>query len=170
MRITKLHFVILKFNMLILAVLILLSSVLPSFLEPPSTKYEQLDELQARKGQEKLKEYESLAKFSPCWTEALLHLESSCKTMSDHSQSILALSFANCHFERSGRETYPCPDGRSLRECTSRDTMGDSAFQIYTEFFTHASHLCYFIQSQLWREKTEGTINSLTQTSTQVCV
>ena len=137
--------------------------------EHSSPKYEQdgiFDESRRQKGKEKLEEFQQLAEDSPCWKEALLDLDSSCKTMSDKDQSRLALSFANCHFERSSRQVYPCPSTLTIGDCTSPERMGDSAFQIYTEFFTHASHMCYFIQSQLWQQRTESTIDRLSYVST----
>uniref|UniRef100_A0A1X7UEI2 Uncharacterized protein n=1 Tax=Amphimedon queenslandica TaxID=400682 RepID=A0A1X7UEI2_AMPQE len=119
-------------------------------------------------GEEKVEQIRREAQHSTCWKEALVSLETSCKNLSDTSQSRLALSFANCHLERSGRRTYPCIGGQSIRDCTSPNVMDNFAFQTYTEFFTHSSHMCFYLQSTLWRERTERTINDLGKTSTEV--
>ena len=39
------------------------------------------------------------------------------------------------------------------------------AFHTYTEFFMHAGHICYFLQSQLWQERTENVISRLSDSS-----
>ena len=117
------------------------------------------------KGRDKLNELQRDAENSPCWREVLNSLNSTCRDLSDVKQTRLALVFTNCHLEKSGRETYPCTDEMTIKECTSVDRMGDVAFQIYTQFYTHASNLCYFIQSRLWQTQTESTINKLSYTS-----
>lgn len=126
------------------------------------------DTEQFEKGREKLSEYTNYAETSPCWKQALAELNYTCKALTEETQSRLALAFSNCHWERSGRDTYPCPLDSSFKECTSKDNMGDSAFFVYTQFFTHTSSMCYFLQSQLWQDKTETTINSLSDTSNVV--
>lgn len=149
--------------------LLLTSLFSPSLsLTSTATKYEQMDTNILNKGKEKLEEYQTLAQYSPCWLKALDSIETSCRDITEYKQSRLALSFTNCHFERSGRETYPCSEGEDIKTCTSQDRMGEHAFDIYTQFFTHSHHMCYYIQAALWREKTEGTINNLQYTSTQV--
>ena len=102
---------------------------------------------------------------SSCWKDALGVLNSSCKAMYDNEQSRLALAFANCHFKKSGRKTYPCPHDRSMEECTNGESMTDAAFHVYTEFFAHTSNMCYFLQSQVWQEETKRIINRLSHTS-----
>jgi hypothetical protein len=132
-------------------------------------KYEQDDNIREstkQSGREKLADYQRHAQTSSCWYEAVIKLNSSCKAMNDKDQSRLALSLANCHLERSGRQTYACPTHKDIQYCTNRDIMDDLSFQVYTEFYTHAEHVCYFIQSQLWQANTEGTINRLSDVST----
>ena len=51
----------------------------------------------------------------------------------------------------------------TIEECT-RD-MDPVSFQTYTEFFTHTGHICYFLQSQLWQERTENVISRLSDSS-----
>lgn len=118
-------------------------------------------------GKERFNILQRDAEHSPCWRSALEKLNSTCKEMTDVSQSRLALAFTNCHLEKAGRETYPCGEGTSVEDCTNVSTMGDFAFQIYTQFYTHASHLCYFVQSRLWQSRTERTIGRLAETSTE---
>ena len=117
------------------------------------------------KGRDKMKELQRDAKNSPCWREVLDTLNSTCRDLTDAKQTRLALIFTNCHLEKSGRNTFSCTEEMSIKECTSASRMGDFAFGIYTQFYTHASNLCYFIQFHLWQEQTESTVNKLSNTS-----
>ena len=114
-------------------------------------------------GEKRLKEVQQKAGDSPCWKEAVSKLNSTCRLLSDIEQSRLAVAFANCHLGKSARQTYPCTNSMSVEECTKdMDAVG---FQTYTEFFTHTGHICYFLQSELWQERTENVITRLSDTS-----
>ena len=116
-------------------------------------------------GEAGLRELEGKAEHSPCWRRAVERLDHSCKRLSDMEQSKLAVAFANCHLEKSGRATYPCTEEMSVRECT--EPMDSDAYQTYTHFFTHTGHICYFIQIELWQGRTEGLIDRLSLTSSE---
>ena len=122
-----------------------------------------VDEERRSLGEAKLRELERHSEGSPCWKEAVSHLDASCKDITDLQQSRLAVAFANCHLDKSNRRTYPCTDAMTIAECT-RD-MDPVAFQTYTDFFTHTGHICYFLQSQLWQERTENVITRLSDSS-----
>ena len=155
----------LELLLIVLIVLVLGELTKTTKFELPSTRKE-LEQFE--KGREKLSEYTTYAESSRCWELALTELNSTCKALTEENQSRLALAFSNCHWERSGRETYPCPADASFRECTCKERMGDSAFVVYTQFFTHTSSMCYYIRSQLWQDKTETTVNRLSETSVEV--
>lgn len=123
-----------------------------------------IDEERKALGESKLRELERHSENgSPCWKAAVSQLHASCKELTDLQQSRLAVAFANCHLAKSGRQTYHCDDTMTIEECT-RD-MNTVAFQTYTEFFTHTGHICYFLQSQLWQERTENVISRLSDSS-----
>ena len=148
--------------------LFLLVSILPpSAEERKSTRQVSIATNEERKvlGEQAMKDVERKADDSPCWKEAVSRLNSTCKLLSDVQQSRLAVSFANCHLEKSGRDTYPCTDAMTVKECTQ--DMDHDAFQTYTHFFTHTGHICYFLQSELWQERTEGVIGRLSDTSSE---
>ena len=52
----------------------------------------------------------SRPRYGQCWTAALRRLERGCKSLSDDTQSRLALDFANCFLEKAGQKTYPCDE------------------------------------------------------------
>ena len=117
------------------------------------------------KGREKFEELERDAENNKCWRAALDSLDSTCKELTNTKQMRLALSFANCHLESAGRQVYPCPATRDIKECINKDRMEDTAFDIYTQFYTHSNNLCYYLQSRIWQQQTESTINRLSTTS-----
>lgn len=133
--------------------------------QPPSIDGSGFDQERKDKGELKLKEMQDRSKSSSCWKEAVAGLNSTCKSLTDLQQSFLALAFANCHLEKSGRQTYQCNESVSFKDCTKG--MDPVAFQTYTEFFTHTGHICYFLQNELWQEHTQGVISKLSSTSTE---
>lgn len=143
---------------------ILVSTEYSSPLRPSIQPNIAIDEERKLLGESKLRELERQSEDgSPCWKAAVSQLHASCKELTDMQQSRLAVAFANCHLAKSGRQTYHCDDAMTIEECT-RD-MNTVAFQTYTEFFTHTGHICYFLQSQLWQERTENVISKLSDSS-----
>lgn len=128
-----------------------------------------LDDHQTRiqKGKQNFDKLNQDRKYhSPCWEKALTKLKTGCRRMHDTEQSYLALQFANCHLERSGLETYDC-DVKNFKTCTKQMASNIIAFQSYTEFFTHVTDICFYLQSEIWRENTELTIEKLSKTSVE---
>jgi hypothetical protein len=123
------------------------------------------DEERKRLGERKFREVVRKSDENQCWKVAVSELNSTCKKLTDGQQSRLAVAFANCHLGKSGRKTYACDNGMSVRSCT--ENMDSVAFQTYTEFFTHTGHICYFLQSQVWQERAENTIFQLSETSSE---
>eukprot|EP00794_Sanderia_malayensis_P007469 gene7469-8298_t len=117
-----------------------------------------------RRGEETLKKYQSRA--SECWTEAVSNLASTCSEMTSIEQSILAMKFANCHFEKSGLPTYDCTSVESFRSCSNLMKKDDpTSYLVYTEFYTHVSDVCFYLQSDIWRKRTSETISKLSYTA-----
>lgn len=118
----------------------------------------------ARRGEVQLESYQS--KNSPCWMKAVEELQRKCSQMNDIEQSILAIKFSNCHFEKSGMKTYNCTDKADFQRCTRAMKEEDfTSFLAYTEFFTHVTSICYYLQSEIWRQKTAETISMLSSTT-----
>ena len=119
-------------------------------------------------GEQEFQKIRSRADHNKCWEEAISRLRDGCKHLSDVEQSRLAIAFANCHFEKSGLKKYPCGESDSIEECTKDMTESVLAFNTYTEFYTHTSDICFYLQSKIWQQKTEDTINKLSSTSHMV--
>lgn len=122
----------------------------------------------AELGETKWNEFKRKSADSDCWRDAVSQLNSTCRLLNDWEQSRLAVSFANCHLNKSGRQLYPCHSGMTVKQCTG--SMDSVAFQTYTEFFTHTRHICFFLQAQLWQEHTDVVITELSHVSSQSVV
>lgn len=119
-------------------------------------------------GEQEFEKIRSRADHSKCWEEAISRLRDGCKHLTDIEQSRLAIAFANCHFKKSGLKTYPCADNDSIKACTKDMAQSVLAFNTYTEFYTHTSDICFYLQSKVWQQKTEDTVNKLSSTSNKV--
>ncbi|KAM3912480.1 uncharacterized protein RB166_020936 [Leptodactylus fuscus] len=105
-------------------------------------------------------------RYGDCWRRALERVDVGCKQLNEEEQSRIALAFTHCHLQRSGRDFPVCTEQSTVRECThGMDTV---AFNAYTAFFTHAHSICYYLQNELWQEKTQDIILRLTANSDSV--
>jgi len=111
----------------------------------------------------------SLPQHGKCWHAALRALEGNCDKLNDQEHSFLALRLANCFLEDSGHVTYDChlretEDER--RKCISG--MADRAFNVYNEFYTHTTHICFFLNHEAWQAEVDNTIKLLFQVSSRM--
>ncbi|XP_042307513.1 uncharacterized protein LOC121922319 isoform X3 [Sceloporus undulatus] len=105
-------------------------------------------------------------RYGTCWIGALEQLDAGCKELDEEKQSHIALAFAHCHLQRSGRGFPPCKPHSSIRDCTQH--MDSVAFGVYTEFFTHAHSICYFLHNEAWQQRAQDTVHRLTSSSESV--
>ncbi|XP_056396276.1 uncharacterized protein LOC130291514 [Hyla sarda] len=124
---------------------------------------------QIEKGRTQLQLLQNFAlhpRYGDCWRRALERVDVGCKQLNEEEQSRIALAFTHCHLERSGRDFPVCTEKSTIRDCTHN--MDTAAFNAYTEFFTHAHSICYYLQNELWQEKTQDIILRLTVNSDSV--
>lgn len=151
------------------ALITLASFAVPKILVRGNSVELSLDQRQRLKsGEQEFEKIRSRADHSKCWEEAISRLRDGCKHLTDIEQSRLAIAFANCHFKKSGLKTYPCADNDSIEACTKDMAQSVLAFNTYTEFYTHTSDICFYLQSKVWQQKTEDTVNKLSSTSNKV--
>lgn len=106
---------------------------------------------------------DKISTYGSCWQRAISDLHRGCKHLTQDVQSKLALSFANCFLENSGSDTCPCPEDSPISSCLRN--VSDRVFSTYTQFFTHAQSICYFLQHKSWQEETEKTVIKLAENS-----
>ncbi|XP_040260877.1 uncharacterized protein LOC120977158 [Bufo bufo] len=127
------------------------------------------DPSKVEKGRTQLQLLQNFAKhprYGDCWRRALQRVDVGCKQLNEEEQSRIALAFTHCHLERSGRDFPVCTEQSTVRECTH--SMDPVAFNAYTEFFTHAHSICYYLQNELWQEEAQDIILRLTVNSDSV--
>uniref|UniRef100_A0A8C5QW32 Protein brambleberry-like n=1 Tax=Leptobrachium leishanense TaxID=445787 RepID=A0A8C5QW32_9ANUR len=127
------------------------------------------DAAMMEKGKSHLKQLQDFARnvrYGKCWSNALKTVDVGCKELTEEQQSRIALTFTHCHLKRSNRSYPKCTDTSSILECTHG--MDYVAFNTYTEFFTHAHSICYYLQHEMWQEQAQDTILRLTAHSDSV--
>ncbi|KAK3102224.1 hypothetical protein FSP39_009736 [Pinctada imbricata] len=105
-------------------------------------------------------------RYGTCWKGAIKALVDGCKALTDDVQSRLALAYLNCFLEVQGRPTHECDETMSFKECVF--FLDDADRGSLTTFFTHTQNICYFLESQMWHDETETTINRLAKNSESV--
>ena len=120
-------------------------------------------------GKSKYKELELYAaneNYGKCWINAVEEIKTGCHEFTEETHAKMALSYLNCFLEMQGRRGYICSDTDPVQSCTEQ--LSDSDRSNYATFFTHTHSICYFLQSQVWHEKTQATIQRLSLSSQQV--
>ncbi|KAJ8674517.1 hypothetical protein QAD02_005779 [Eretmocerus hayati] len=115
----------------------------------------------------KIKAKSTMPHHGECWHNALKSVKNSCEKLNDDEHSVLALHLANCFLDDSGHNIYDCHnigDTNERKRCINN--MSDRAFSVYNEFYIHASHMCYFLNHELWQTQTHDTIKHLYEAST----
>lgn len=131
-----------------------------------------------------------------CWDVALGRFRETsieCKTSSEGVKSLLSLTLTKCHFvSRHGgfpseqhcdmNQAFEIAKTMSSRHADDNGAavqldslvklclshLSESAFHTYIEFFNHLDNICFFFHSQLWQEKTDDTVNRLSDVSADV--
>jgi hypothetical protein len=101
-----------------------------------------------------------LPNYGACWNEAVYAVKEGCGRLNEITQSKLALMITDCFMEMSGEKKSHCaniPILEDRQKCIKN--MPDRAFHVYTEFYTHAQNICFFLKNFIWQENTEQTID-----------
>ena len=123
------------------------------------------DRIHAEKS--KLEEFTTNVKSSDCWRKAVEGIEKRCKSLGDIEQSYLAIGFTNCHMSKLGRKILWCSrETQSIEQCTG--SIDDTTYFACTTFFTHTANICFYVNSEMWQQRTEETISKLSRTSQDV--
>lgn len=120
-------------------------------------------------GKSKFQELEMYAankNYGKCWTNAIEVIKVGCHEFSEETHARMALAYLNCFLEMQGRQGYICSESDAVQTCTK--LLSDSDRSTYATFFTHTHSICYFLQSQVWHEKTQKTIHRLSVSSEEV--
>lgn len=108
----------------------------------------------------------NIPQYGLCWKSSVVFLHEGCRRLTEDAQIDIALRFTDCFLKMSGHKPYEC-EKHSVREYCIK-SMSDRAFNAFTEFYTHVYNICFFLQSQIWHEETEKTIDRLSASSAHV--
>ena len=120
-------------------------------------------------GKSKFKELEVYAaneNYGKCWTNAVEVIKIGCHEFTEETHAKMALAYLSCFLEMQGSPGYACSRSDPVHTCIAQ--LSDSDRSNYATFFTHTHSICYFLQSQVWHEKTQKTIQRLSVSSEQV--
>ncbi len=107
---------------------------------------------------------DSLLTRGSCWQNALSTISQDCRNMNEHSQAQLAFRLMNCHLVNSGEQPVSC-ESLDMHDCGNK--IGMKGWIAYTEFYTHAFHICSYLHNKEWQAHTEDLVTKLTRTSTE---
>lgn len=108
----------------------------------------------------------NIPRYGLCWKSAVVSLHEGCRHLTENAQTDVALKFTDCFLEMSGHESYECANYPVRADCIKN--MPDRAFNVFTEFYTHVYNICFYLQSQIWHEETERTVDRLSASSAHV--
>ena len=108
----------------------------------------------------------NIPRYGLCWKSAVVSLHEGCRHLTENAQTDVALKFTDCFLKMSGHESYECENYPVRADCIKN--MPDRAFNVFTEFYTHVYNICFYLQSQIWHEETERTIDRLSASSAHV--
>ncbi|GJP29512.1 hypothetical protein CLOM_g16929 [Closterium sp. NIES-68] len=136
--------------------------------------------------------YESgkTAEEDNCWVTAYQQLMGSCKEVlrNEAWKAQLALRLTNCFLASSGRAPVDCrsssnsrgsglqvymqgrAEGREKREAGVEEencikSMSDHEHSVFLAFFIDAPNMCHFLQSEVFKNEVETSVNSLKRTA-----
>ncbi|GFR66098.1 mitochondrial ribosomal protein VAR1 [Elysia marginata] len=125
------------------------------------TRYEE-----GRRQYELMQKQSQMPRYGKCWLHAMTTIQFGCKQLTDDTQARLSLAYLNCFLELQGRPSYSCSRTDKVSDCVT--SMKEADVSSFTTFFTHTQNICYFLQAQVWHERTEDTIARLSDSSSQV--
>ncbi len=110
---------------------------------------------------ELISSYSQLPKYGDCWKNAIGNMKNGCKLLDDQIQTNLAIMFTYCLLKHLKYDLAECQtididdtDEKANLECYEKLKSDHNSFTTFTEFFTHTQNICFFLQNQIWNEKT----------------
>lgn len=92
-----------------------------------------------------------------------MQLQTACHKMNDEQLAKMAVMLLNCQSVVEDRQTYPCTESMSLKDCTSE--MDSIAWNTYHIMSNRARAVCYYVRNLQFRGLTEQTVNQLMQSA-----
>jgi len=138
-----------------------------ALVEPPPSK---MLAATSEEGQRVLERLQGRSEANECFQAAFLQAQIDCSALGEDAlaKKKLALALAECHLADT---RFPVSEACAWAEedaasCIAR--LDGTQVQVYTEFFTHADTLCFFLQSEAWYRQADAVSSLLMDTSIEV--
>ncbi|XP_051231926.1 protein brambleberry isoform X2 [Dicentrarchus labrax] len=105
-----------------------------------------------------------ISPLDSCHYKVVAQLKASCESLSEEQLAKLGVVLFNCQSESEGRQTYPCTEKMTIKECTA--DMDSDTWNAYHIVSNRARSVCYATRQQLFRRRAEHTVNTLISTAT----
>ncbi|XP_035509260.1 protein brambleberry [Morone saxatilis] len=105
-----------------------------------------------------------ISPLDSCHYKVVAQLKASCESLSEEQLAKLGVVLFNCQSESEGRQTYPCTEEMTIKECTA--DMDSDTWNAYHIVSNRARSVCYATRQQLFRRRAEHTVNTLISTAT----
>ncbi|XP_078114486.1 protein brambleberry isoform X2 [Sander vitreus] len=105
-----------------------------------------------------------LSPLDSCHFKVVAQLKASCESLPEEQLAKLGVVLFNCQAEVEGRQTYPCTEEMTIKECTA--DMDSDTWNAYHIVSNRARSVCYATRQQLFRRRAEHTVNALISTAT----
>ncbi|XP_026201587.1 protein brambleberry [Anabas testudineus] len=105
-----------------------------------------------------------LSPLDSCHHRVVARLKANCESLSEEQLAKLGVVLFNCQAETEGRQTYPCTEEMTIKECTAG--MDSDTWNAYHIVSNRARSVCYATRQQLFRRRAEHTVNTLISTAT----
>lgn len=103
--------------------------------------------------------------FGECWKASLSRTTEGCKRLTNTLTHQLAYDFTRCFYTELGHDIPKC----TVEPETCKKNLESTILHgTYAMFFMHTRDMCFFLESQVWQETTQGTVNKLSSTSEKV--
>ncbi|XP_032381787.1 protein brambleberry [Etheostoma spectabile] len=105
-----------------------------------------------------------LSPLDSCHFKVVAQLKASCESLPEEQLAKLGVVLFNCQAAVEGRQTYPCTEEMTIKECTA--DMDSDTWNAYHIVSNRARSVCYATRQQLFRRRAEHTVNALISTAT----
>ncbi|KAF3690431.1 Protein brambleberry Precursor [Channa argus] len=105
-----------------------------------------------------------LSPLDSCHYRVVARLKARCESLTEEQLAKLGVVLFNCQAEVEGRQTYPCTEEMTIKDCTA--DMDSDTWNAYHIVSNRARSVCYATRQQLFRRRAEQTVNSLISTAT----
>jgi hypothetical protein len=114
-------------------------------------------------GHRALQEWEAKSRSQPCFRAALKSMKVHCRELLEDAdlKTKFAVQVTNCEFAKSGLPEAPCTPDMTAIQCTKALSYLREGFSVYVQMLNHVDNICFYVQSDLFQERTSEAVRML---------